>query len=412
MTIDPVKLLRRLEWPEGFLDADDLEASGWKPVPFQSFVLKVHSRCNLSCDYCYIYEMADQSWQNSPKVMSNDVIEQSAARIGEHARSHGLSQVDVVLHGGEPLLAGADVLARVVTSVRRELPTTTQARFTVQTNGVLLDKTMLNALAAHGIGVGVSIDGGPGANDRHRRYANGRGSHDDVVRGLNALRTPSYQHLYQGLLCTIDLSNDPVETYRSLLAHDPPAMDFLLPHGNWSAPPPGWDPDPSHTPYGDWLITAFDEWYDAPVQLTSVRLFRDAISLLLGGPTTSEQIGMTPAGVVVVDTDGSLEQVDTLKSAYEGAANTDLAVHSSPFDAALRHPALMARQIGVAGLSETCRACPERNVCGGGYYTHRYKEGSGFLNPTVYCTDMMRFITHVRGRVTADVKNLSSNAAT
>ena len=31
-------------------------------LPFREFVLKVHSRCDLACDHCYVYEHADQSW--------------------------------------------------------------------------------------------------------------------------------------------------------------------------------------------------------------------------------------------------------------------------------------------------------------------------------------------------------------
>ncbi|MEV5710569.1 FxsB family cyclophane-forming radical SAM/SPASM peptide maturase [Actinoallomurus sp. NPDC052274] len=411
MTVDPVDLLRRFEWPDGVLRVDEFEAAGWRPVPFQSFVLKVHSRCNLSCDYCYIYEMADQSWRNSSKVMSDAVIDRTAARIGEHARTHGLTTIDVVLHGGEPLLAGADVLGRVVTAVRRELPLSTQPQFIVQTNGILLDDSMLDVLSAHDINVGVSIDGNAEANDRHRRYADGRGSHEAVLRGLNALRAPSYRRLYSGLLCTVDLANDPVETYRSLVSHEPPMMDFLLPHGNWTTPPPGRDDDPSRTPYGDWLVAAFDTWYGETTRKTSVRLFEDALNLLFGGHSTSEQIGIAPAGVVVVDTDGYVEQVDTLKSAYDGAPATGFSVRDAPFDAALRHPSVAARQLGIQGLCDACRSCPERDVCGGGYYTHRYRAGNGFLNPTVYCADMLRFVSHVRGRVSADIAALKDATA-
>ncbi|MFB9831037.1 FxsB family cyclophane-forming radical SAM/SPASM peptide maturase [Actinoallomurus acaciae] len=389
---------------------DELENSGWRPVPFQCFVLKVQSRCNLSCDYCYLYEMGDQSWRRSSKVMSDEVIDLTARRIGEHARTHDVPLVDVVLHGGEPLLAGAETLARVATSVRREAAAATQIRFTVQTNGTLLSDAMLEVLAEHEINVAVSIDGDAEANDRHRRYADGRGSHEAVVKGLNALRAPGYRHLYSGLLCTIDLDNDPVRTYRSLLDHEPPGMDFLLPHGNWSAPPPGWKDDPDSTPYGDWLIAAFDQWYGASTQQTAVRLFQDTLSLLFGGHAVSEQIGLGPADVVVVDTDGFVEQVDTLKSAYDGASATGLSVRDAPFDAALRLPAMAARQLGVAGLSDACRGCAERDICGGGYYTHRYREGSGFRNPTIYCADMLRFVGHVRARISADVARLSGDA--
>jgi hypothetical protein len=34
--------------------------------------------------------------------------------------------------------------------------------------------------------------------------------------------------------------------------------------------------------------------------------------------------------------------------------------------------------------------------CGGGLYAHRYKTGSGFDNPSVYCADLLKIITHVQ----------------
>ena len=37
-------------------------------VPFREIVLKVHSRCDLACDHCYVYEHADQSWRARPKA--------------------------------------------------------------------------------------------------------------------------------------------------------------------------------------------------------------------------------------------------------------------------------------------------------------------------------------------------------
>ena len=79
---------------------------GSPPVPLSQFVLKVHSRCDLACDHCYVYEAADQSWRGRPMVISDSVVSQAAQRIGEHAGAHGLPAVQVVLHGGEPLLAG------------------------------------------------------------------------------------------------------------------------------------------------------------------------------------------------------------------------------------------------------------------------------------------------------------------
>ena len=66
-----------LPWPLT-LDAQALLASGWNPVPFREFIVKIHSRCDLSCDYCYMYEMADQSWRDRPRRMSAEIAGHAA----------------------------------------------------------------------------------------------------------------------------------------------------------------------------------------------------------------------------------------------------------------------------------------------------------------------------------------------
>src|SRR5262249_49433930 len=137
------------------------------------------------------------------------------------------------------------------------------------------------------------------------------------------------------------------------------------------------------------------------------RFFEEIVYLCLGGRSRSEAIGMSPAAMIVVNTDGSLEQVDTLRSAYTGAVTTGMSVFSHGFEAALAHPAIMARQIGAAALSETCGRCALRKICGGGYYPHRYQSGSGFRNPSVYCPDLIQLITHVRERLAADLNALA-----
>ncbi|MCD0452386.1 FxsB family radical SAM/SPASM domain protein [Actinocorallia sp. API 0066] len=388
------------EWPRS-LDMRGLLAAGWRPTPFQEFVLKIHSRCNLSCDYCYMYEMADQGWKSQPRRMARPIIDQVARRVAEHARENLLRKVGITLHGGEPLLAGPEHVRYAVEAIRDAAHPDVEVEFTVQTNGVLIDTDFLDLFAKFGVSVGVSLDGDESGHDLHRKRADGRGSHRDVMAGMRALTSPAYRDLFTGFLATIDLRNDPIATYEALLAHDPPGVDFLLPHGNWTTPPPGRLPD-SSTPYADWLITIFDRWYHDPGR-TRVRLFLEIISLLTGKYSASEAVGLSPISMVVVETNGRIEQVDTLKSAFEGAAGTTLHVSRDPFTTALMHPSIAARQIGVRALSETCRSCPLHRVCGGGHYTHRYRTGTGFLNPSVYCADLKRLITHVHDVVSADV---------
>jgi uncharacterized protein len=375
------------------------------PVPFRQFVLKVHSRCNLACSYCYVYEMADQSWRRRPPRMADATVQMVADRIAEHAIGHQLESVGVVLHGGEPLLAGAEGIRDVVTRVRSAVPATMQVSISVQTNGLLLDEGFLDLFVEHGVKVGVSLDGGREANDRRRRHRSGRGSYEQVARALGLLQREPYRAVYGGLLCTIDVDNDPVRTFTEIARFEPPTIDLLFPHAHWAAPPPGHRM--GETPYADWLIAVFDHWYGAPAQPVRVRLFEELMIQLLGGKAVSEVVGHAPMDFIVVETDGTLEQVDSLKAAYAGAPETGLNVVDHAFDAALDHPGIRARHAGVDALCSTCRACPVVDVCGGGQYPHRYRPGSGFDSPSVYCEDLQKLIAHVSGRLATDLRRLT-----
>lgn len=390
----------RAEWP-ATLDVEKSIAGGWRPTPFRQFILKLHSRCNLACDYCYVYELADQTWRSRPKTMSNALVSVAAERIAEHARKHRLASVRVIFHGGEPLLAGTDSVVDAARKIRAAVDARVRVDWWAQTNGTLLDEGSLDALEQRGIRLGVSLDGDLAAHDRSRRFANGRGSHHAVAEALQRLmKRPS---IYSGLLCVIDLRADPIATYEAMLEFGPPVIDFLLPHGNWSAPPPG-RPNSAAAPYAEWLIAVFDRWYGAASRETKVRLFDEIIHLLLGGKSATEAVGLTPTSLVVVETDGSIEQSDSLKSAYDGAAATGLHIVRDSFDAALWLPQVAATQLGLDALSTECLACPVRQICGAGLYAHRYRAGSGFRNRSVYCQDLYALIMHVRTQLISDLR--------
>ncbi len=81
-------------------------------------IIRIHSQRHLSCDYCCMYELADQTWRTNPSVISTETAELTAMRIGEHAISRNLGEVALILHGGEPLRAGKDLISRLGTATR------------------------------------------------------------------------------------------------------------------------------------------------------------------------------------------------------------------------------------------------------------------------------------------------------
>ncbi|WP_420076264.1 FxsB family cyclophane-forming radical SAM/SPASM peptide maturase [Streptomyces sp. JL3001] len=360
--------------------------------PFRQFVLKVHSRCDLACDHCYVYRHADQSWRRRPRVMAPRVVRATAERIAEHARAHGLKRVTVVLHGGEPLLAGPERLAAVARELRRSLDGIALLDLRMQTNGLLLDDDFCALLVRERIHVGVSLDGDRASHDRHRVRADGSGSYDDTVRALRLLGQTAHRPAFAGLLCTVDVRNDPEAVYTALADVHPPRVDFLLPHATWDHPP---DRPYGATDYADWLITAYERWNrdDRPF---SIRLFESVEAAAMGEPGFTEALGLGSPDLLVIETDGAIEQADWLKTVAEGAPETGYHVLVNSFDEAARHPGFQARSLGMDGLADQCRACPVVSICGGGLYGHRHRSGTGFVNPSVYCADLLKLIQHIQ----------------
>ncbi|MDT0568025.1 FxsB family cyclophane-forming radical SAM/SPASM peptide maturase [Streptomyces sp. DSM 3412] len=371
-------------------------------LPLRQFVLKMHSRCDLACDHCYVYEHADQSWSRRPVVVSDEVLRATAERIAEHAGAHGLATVHVVLHGGEPLLAGRARLRRAATELTSALRGVCELDLRIHTNAVTLDERFLDLFDEFDIKVGVSLDGDRAANDLHRRYADGRSSHDRVLRGIALLNRPHRRHLFAGILCTVDLRNDPVAVHDALAALAPPRVDFLLPHATWDAPPARPAEDTDGTAYARWLLAVHDRW-TATGRTMDVRVFDSVLRTLRGESSLTESLGLAPADLAVIETDGTFEQADSLKTAHDGAPVTGLDVFGNSLDEVAAHPGILARQQGLDGLAEQCRACPVVRSCGGGLYAHRYRsDGSGFRNPSVYCSDLLSLITDLRDRHMTD----------
>src|SRR5688572_27227984 len=95
--------------------ATDNSSNGGLPiVPMRTFILKVASRCNLNCTYCYVYNKGDSSYAEQPRVMPNAVVDAAISSIQNYSKKLGIEEVELIFHGGEPLLAGKSFFRRFV----------------------------------------------------------------------------------------------------------------------------------------------------------------------------------------------------------------------------------------------------------------------------------------------------------
>jgi len=148
-------------------------------------LLKVASRCNLNCTYCYVYNMGDDGWRFAAQADERGRSGCGGKAVGRPC-APARATVQRRVTWGEPLLLGALDLSACWAGYAPRSPTS--AGCTYRTNGVLLDDTILDICAHHGVGISVSLDGPEDVNDRFRVDLRGRGSQAHVMAAIERVR--------------------------------------------------------------------------------------------------------------------------------------------------------------------------------------------------------------------------------
>ena len=365
---------------------------------FSSFLVKVASRCNLDCDYCYVYHHADQSWRSMPKILSEKHREAFCQRLSEYVDESKLSHCVVILHGGEPLLAGAQSLADFAGKIRQacDIP----VDVSIQSNGLLLTDESLAILAEADIGVSLSLDGPQAANDKHRLTHRGQSSFHQTEQALKRLQ--AFPSVFAGVIAVIDASTSPLELFEYFDQFKIPRLDFLLPDAHWLRQPPGREQDPAL--YEQWLVDAFDVWFDHYAHIP-LRTFEALLDMSVGLQSGTDAFGFGDVSLLSIETDGTYHDLDVLKVTEDGATRLFGSVLDTPISDIARsdHIHEHRQYLCKSGLSEICQSCDIVEICGGGSLPHRFNS-NGFKNPTVYCNEMKRLIAHVDYRLRAHLE--------
>ena len=291
---------------------------------------------------------------------SPTVVEIVAHRLSELAAAQN-SSFSLVFHGGEPLLVGATEFADICGTLRRKLPF---LRSHLQTNGTLPAEDGLTICAQHDVGVSISVDGPAQVHDRHRLNHRGSPSHARVMAAIRRLRAhQAGSSLFAGVLAVVDLASAPAEVYAFLKSTGAPSIDFLYSDGNHDTLPIGKASLPS-TEYGDWMGRLLDIYLADP-KPTRVRVLDDMLKLLLGGEARKEGVGLNTYGILVIDTDGSVNKNDTLKSAFRAADqfSNEWSVQTHDLREIVNSTEFAAYHRSQRPAAPACLACPNLKVC-------------------------------------------------
>jgi uncharacterized protein len=338
--------------------------------------------------------------------MGIDIVELFAECLGEYARSRQLDSVNILFHGGEPLLLGPAYLDQAVQLISSNLPSSCQPTFSLQSNGSLLNRELLRVLCKNNISISISIDGGKIAQDRHRIFANGRSSFDTVERNIKTfLLSAGLDQIFGGILAVVDLRNNPLEVFDFLSILTTSGVDFLLPDGTHESPPPGITTKDFkyNSEYGRWLIPIFDKWFAKGKRKPSIRFFENILTLLFGGKSNVEGLGDQSLSFLTIETDGEIRDSDVLSVSYEHAARFGKGVYlGKDCFARLLDSEVFRRQeylYSTEALSPECKVCDWQLICGGGLLPHRYSSKRKYDNPSIYCGNLKFLFSHIRKKM-------------
>lgn len=360
-------------------------------------LIKVASRCNINCTYCYVYNMGDDNWKRLQRFIDNDtVIEVSRALYDLSVRQK--RKFSIVLHGGEPFLLGKFRLRFILESLRSVL--NNDYPISIQSNGILIDNEFLDICSTYKASVAISIDGPPKIHNKARIKHNGEGTFLGVIRGINLLKEhPDSSFLNAGLLAVIDPHSDPAEIYNFFKQLDPPSVDFLYRDGNHTVLPFG-KTSLSSIEYGEWMVGLMHVYLE-DINPFPIRVLDDMLKVLLGGIASKEGMGITDFGIIIIDTDGTVTKNDTLKSSFNGADrfNTAVNIKEGGLINFLSSSEFLDYKKMQRPVNQECLTCPLLNVCGGGMILHRWEDGKGFEGTSVYCADQKFLIENMKKKI-------------
>jgi uncharacterized protein len=142
----------------------------------KAICLHVAHDCNLRCKYCFA---GTGAFGGSRTLMDLETGKRGIDFVLESSGHRNHCEVD--FFGGEPLLNFGLVKALVEYGRKAGAALDKTIKFTLTTNGVLLNEEIQNYLEQEEISVVLSLDGRPEVHDRMRPYANGQGSYAKVA---------------------------------------------------------------------------------------------------------------------------------------------------------------------------------------------------------------------------------------
>ncbi len=140
-----------------------------------TFYVYLTEKCNLMCKYCFV--------ASGGRELTLDAF------INGYNNFYSLfvhrSRHEICFYGGEPTLK-MNLIVEIIELLLRKYPNT-YFSFSLTTNGTLLNSESLKVIEKYSIFTCISLDGNKKQHDENRKFINGLGSYDTIIRNIKSV---------------------------------------------------------------------------------------------------------------------------------------------------------------------------------------------------------------------------------
>lgn len=148
-----------------------------------TIIIKPTYSCNLRCKYCYLSNETKSTQVSFDICFAKKIIND----IKEALISHNRKRVNIIWHGGEPLLWGVDNFREILEYSSKALNGFI-VKHSIQTNLTLITQEYIEIFSKYSVHIGFSLDGYKEINNEQRVDVCGKGTYETIMQKLELCR--------------------------------------------------------------------------------------------------------------------------------------------------------------------------------------------------------------------------------
>jgi len=146
-----------------------------------NFIIKTTDNCNFSCKYC-ITKVSSKK-----KFLDEAVYNKFIKHIPDYMKLNADKNINIVFHGGEPLLLSSDYYEKIFETTALYLKKF-NVGYNIQTNGYLINEKWLALFKKYNVNISISIDGPSFFHDKIRTLKDSSPTNEVIVENIKKLK--------------------------------------------------------------------------------------------------------------------------------------------------------------------------------------------------------------------------------